>query len=94
MNPKPEGQTEERLKAFFLEASAYPVDHPEALLELPERFGLYVLPLDEPEVLQTSLRAASGHGEEEGPVVWALMREGRVEALMAPRGPVLPVGAG
>ncbi len=78
----------DRLKTLHGVAFDFLMDHLDLFQALPERFRLYTLPLDEPEVLEASLSLAKGGDAEEGPPVWVLMREGRVEAILAPQGPL------
>ncbi|WP_425427258.1 DUF5647 family protein [Thermus amyloliquefaciens] len=67
------------------EVSRFLYAHPEITARLPQSYRLVVLLLDDPEALGWAL----GQGKAaEGPVIYALVREGRVEGLLTPEGPV------
>jgi len=59
--------------------------HPEITAHLPQSYRLVILLLDDPEALAWALSQGKGG---EGPAVYALVREGRVEGLLTPEGPV------
>lgn len=68
------------------EVSRFLYVHPEITARLPQGYRLVLLLLDDLEALAWALGQGKGEG---GPVVCALVREGRVEGLLTPEGPVV-----
>ncbi|MCX7850899.1 DUF5647 family protein [Thermus sp.] len=68
------------------EVSAFLYAHPEITARLPGRYRLVVLLLDDPEALAWALGTVGVDGE--GPVVYALVQGGQVQALLTPGGPI------
>lgn len=56
---------------------------------LPEAYRLVPIPLDEPEVAAHALRWAQAPNPEGLPLVYALFREGKPQALLLPGGEAL-----
>lgn len=71
------------------------IQDPELFARMPERFVLVVWPLDDPEALAEALadlrRLRAWEGEE-GPLVYALFREGELLGVVLP-GEVVPARA-
>ncbi len=74
-----------RVMAAGAEVSRFLYAHPEITAHLPQSYRLVILLLDDPEALAWAL----GWGKVgEGSTVYALVREGRVEGLLTPEGPM------